>query len=132
MMQSGPNAELRFSGNGWNGWVTMCMERFTILTVGFISFKCSGMFYHVDWCVVTDTLEAYVASKFRFSNIIWHSLKQMSKKLKFLGTFTSIAWLQLCSSFMLNIFKLLHSYFLSVMTDPLLTLLPLKHILWLC
>jgi len=46
------------------------MARFQILTVGFIMFNCSGMFYHVNWCVVTDTLEAYVASKFRFSSII--------------------------------------------------------------
>jgi len=46
------------------------MARFEILTVGFISLKCSVMLYHVNWCVVTDTLEAYVASKFRFSNII--------------------------------------------------------------
>jgi len=95
MMQSGPTAQLWFSGNGWNDWVTMCMVRFEILMVGFISVKWSVMFYHVDWCVVTDTLEAYVAWKFRVSNIISLSLKQMPKKLKFFGTFTIISWLAL-------------------------------------
>jgi len=51
--------------------------------VELISFKCSGMFYHVDWYAVTDTLEAYVASKFTVSSIISLSLKQTSKELKF-------------------------------------------------
>jgi len=51
--------------------------------VELISFKCSGMFYYVDWYAVTDTLEAYVASKFTVSSIISLSLKQTSKKLKF-------------------------------------------------
>jgi hypothetical protein len=46
------------------------MGRFEIQMVGFISFKCSGMFYNVDWYAGTDTLEAYVTSKFRFCNII--------------------------------------------------------------
>ena len=69
----------------------MCLVRFEILMVGFISFKCPGMFYHADQCAVTDTLEAYVTSKFRVSSIILLCLKQTSKKLKFFGTFTSIS-----------------------------------------
>jgi len=42
----------------------MCKARFEILMVEMIRFKCRGMFHHIDWYVVSDTLEAYVASKF--------------------------------------------------------------------
>jgi hypothetical protein len=52
------------------------MVRFEILMVELIRFKCSGMFYHVNWYVVTDVLKAYFASKFRVSSIITLSLKR--------------------------------------------------------
>jgi hypothetical protein len=67
------------------------MARFDFLAEDLISFKCSGIFYHVDWYAVTDTLEAYVASKYRVSTIISLSLKQTSKKLKFFCTLTNIS-----------------------------------------
>jgi hypothetical protein len=62
----------------------MCMVRIEILMVELIRLKLSGMFYHVDWYAVTDTLEAYVASKFRVSSIISLSPKQTYKKMTFL------------------------------------------------
>jgi len=49
---------------------------FKILTVELIRLKLSGMFYHIDCYAVTDTLEAYVASKFRVSSTISLSPKQ--------------------------------------------------------
>ena len=105
------------------------MARFEFLTEELISFKCSGMFHHVDWYEVTETMEAYVASKYMISSIISHSLKQTTNKLKFFGTFTNNFWLGLCGSFTWNIFKLLNSYLLSVMIDPVITLLSLQHLL---
>jgi hypothetical protein len=67
------------------------MARFEILMVELIRFKCSGIFQHVHWYAVTDTLEANVASKLKVSTIISLSLKQTSKKLKFFCTFTNIS-----------------------------------------
>jgi hypothetical protein len=43
-------------------------------------------------------------------------------------TFSNIFWLWLCVSFVLNICKLLNSYLISVMIEPVLILLSLEHI----
>jgi hypothetical protein len=67
------------------------MARFEILMVELISYKLSGMFYHVDWYAVPDNLETYAASKFRVSSIISLSLKQTSKRMKCFHTFTNIS-----------------------------------------